>query len=388
MSRTPPPPCGPGRRTVLRTMVGTAVTGVASLAAGGSLAGCGLRLDVPPPPAPTPTRRRAVDEALLLGAVTTTRRVAADAEALVRAGSAGERTPAVAQLLRTQDHVLTGRLTNAGVPTAEIDAVVAASASAAPSGTSSATSPTSASGSALGPASTASDKLDSPGTTGVPVSGGAAAPKDDAELAAWLAAVPATDWAMVSGAQDAATRALLTCALTARLACAGRLGVVVDTPAPSPLRAQLVELTQPLVYAFEVVAAQSTGAQRRRAVDTLARLRELESENVADTPASPTGWALPFPVTSTAEAARLARQVLTTALAAVPTLSGEVRSAPGTGAESSAPATPTASATSPSRPSGPPDAASLDDLARWGSRVALLAQTWGTALQPFTGMRP
>ncbi|RKT77571.1 uncharacterized protein DUF4439 [Terracoccus luteus] len=361
-------------------MVGTAVTGVAALTAGGSLTGCGLRLDVPPPPAPTPTRRRAVDEARLLEAVATARRLATAAESLVRAGSADARTPAVASLLRTQDHVLTGRLTNAGVPTAEIDTAVAASASAATPGTSA----TSTSGSVRAPDPSASDN---PGAAGAPASGGAGAPKNDAELASRLAAVPATEWATVSGAQDAATRALLTCALTARLACAGRLGVVVDTPAPSPLRAQLVELTQPLVYAFEVVAAQSTGAQRRRAVDTLARLRELERETAADTPASPTGWALPFPVTSTAEAARLARQVMTNALAAVPTVSGHIPSAPGTGAASSAPATPTASATSTSRPSGPPDAASLGDLARWGSRVALLAQPWGTALQPFAGMR-
>lgn len=386
MSRTLPPPRGPARRSVLRTMLGTTVTGVGALAAGASLAGCGLRLDVPPPPAPTPTRRRAVDEALLLSVVATTRRLAADAEALVRAGSAGARTPGVAGLLRTQDHVLTGRLTNAGVPTAEIDAAVAAPAAAATSG-SSATSATSVAGSVLGPAPTASDTTDGTGATGTPGSGGATAPKDAAELAARLAAVPATEWARVSGAQDAATRGLLTCALTARLACSARLGVVVDAPAPSPLRAQLVGHTQPLVYAFEVVAAQSTGAQRRRAVETLARLRELERETEADTPASPTGWALPFPVTSTAEAARLTRRVLTTALAAVPTLSGDSRSAPGTGAESSAPPTATASATSATAPSGPPDAASLDDLARWGSRIALLAQPWGIDLQPFTGMR-
>jgi len=81
----------------------------------------GLRLDLPQPPPPVPTRRKAPDEALLLSVVGDLAVLVGDADALVSAGADGT-VKRVRAVLREQQRVLTGRLTNAGVPSSVIDA--------------------------------------------------------------------------------------------------------------------------------------------------------------------------------------------------------------------------------------------------------------------------
>ncbi|MBC9821418.1 hypothetical protein [Terrabacter sp. MAHUQ-38] len=299
----------------------------------------GLRLDVPQPPPPVPTRRPAPDESLLLSAVAgLTRLVAAETEVL-SGPEAGATVRRLREVSREQLRVLRGRLTNAGVPTTVIDA--AAAARPAPVTTSTgATTGTPAPGSS--PTSTAPAAAD-------PV-------RTRDELAALLDAIGPAEWTALASA-TAATRELLVAAYAARLAGAVLLGhdvAVLDSP--SPVRPAIVARTQPLVYAFEVVAAQSTGEQRRSAESTLAALSHLEVAVSGATSTTPAGWALPFPVTSPADARRLATVTLASAVDAGPELVG-VNASP----------------------------ASLEDVARWGANVQALAVDWDLPLAAFPG---
>lgn len=299
----------------------------------------GLRLDVPPPPPPVPTRRPAPDEALLLHAVADLSRVVA-AETSVLAGEDGG---ALVRQLRTvsreQLRVLRGRLTNAGVPTAVIAAAVArgpsASPSAAPTGT-----PT--------PGSTAT-----PTTSGTPEAG--APVRTRTELAALLDSLDRDDWAELAAA-TAGTRDLLAAAWSERLAGAVLLGREVALASPSTARPAVVARTQPLVYAFEVVAAQSVGDQRQQAEDTLEALVRLEIAVSGTSSTTPAGWALPHPVTSPDAARRLATETLSSAVDASTELMGTR-----------------------------PDAAALEDVARWSAHLQALAVDWRVPLTAFPG---
>ncbi|WP_330473975.1 hypothetical protein [Terrabacter sp. C0L_2] len=299
----------------------------------------GLRLDVPPPPPPVPTRRPAPDEALLLHAVADLSRVVA-AETSVLAGEDGG---ALVRQLRTvsreQLRVLRGRLTNAGVPTAVIAAAVArgpsASPSAAPTGT-----PT--------PGSTAT-----PTTSGTPEAG--APVRTRTELAALLDSLDRDDWAELAAA-TAGTRDLLAAAWSERLAGAVLLGREVALASPSTARPAVVARTQPLVYAFEVVAAQSVGDQRQQAEDTLEALVRLEIAVSGTSSTTPAGWALPHPVTSPDAARRLATETLSSAVDASTELMGTL-----------------------------PDAAALEDVARWSAHLQALAVDWRVPLTAFPG---
>ncbi len=276
----------------------------------------GLRLDLPHPPAPAPTRRKAPDESLLLSVVGELAVLVTAADGVASTGADGG-TRRVRDVLAEQRRVLTGRLTNAGVPTSVIDASVRRAAAAA-----------------------ARQPL----------------VRTRADLAARLDDVPRTRWAEVAEA-DAPTRSVLLSALSARLAGSAVLGGDVATPdAGSPARPGIVGRTQPLVYAFEVVAAQAGARARRRAADTLAGLTRLEIATSGSSSTMPSGWALPFPVTTPAEASRLAHVVLSDAVDASTEVAG----------------------TSPS-------AASLEDVARWSGRVQALATGWGVPLTAFPG---
>jgi hypothetical protein len=276
----------------------------------------GLRLDLPQPPPPVPTRRKAPDEALLLSVVGDLGVLVSDADALVSAGAGGA-VKRVRDVLAEQRRVLTGRLTNAGVPSSVIDASVRKAAKAA--------------------------------AAKAPV-------RSRADLAARLDEVPRTLWADVAEAGPS-TRALLVAALSARLAGAAVLGGDVAMPeAASPARPAVVARTQPLVYAFEVVAAQADGAARRRAVDTLAGLTRLEIATSGRSSTMPSGWALPFPVTTPAAASRLAHDVLADTVDSTVEVAGAA-----------------------------PSAASVEDVARWSGRVQALAVDWGVPLTAFPG---
>lgn len=315
MNAPSPPVQGVTRRSLL-TLAGRGVVGT-GLAL--SLAGCGLRLDLPAPEPPVPTRRPAPDEALLVSVISDLSQIVTAGKAVVAEASAG-RTPVtrsalstlstLVRLQREQVTVLTGRLTNDGVPLAVI--------------------------------------------TAAPATG--SRPRSVGELAARLDSLGDSDWSAVAGATPP-TRELLTSAYSLRLAGATELGraLAIPTP-PSPAREALIARTRPLVYAFEVVAAQSEGSQRRRAVATLSRSRSLEEELSVGSVTAPTGWSLPFPVTTAPAASRLATHVLSAAVASLVDVAG---------------------------PS--PTAASLRDSATWSARVQSLAIDWSVPLTPFPG---
>lgn len=287
-------------------------------AALGLLSGCGLRLDLPQPPPPVPTRRAVPDEALLVAVVR-------DLDELLRSWPRATKPAGLKSarsVLTEQRRVLVGRLTNDGVPTDEITARPATTGSA-PGTTAPTPTPTS--------------------TTHLSV----------ADLADRLAALPTAHVAATAEAAEG-TRELLTAAYGSHYTLAGLLGADVQPTTTTPARPGLAELTSPLVYAFEVVAAQSSGGQRRRALATLERLRALE--RLVGRADAASGWRLPFPVTDQRSASRLADSVLARALGAT----GEVL--------------------------GPaPTAESLDDVARWLAAIQLAGVPWGLDPVAFPG---
>jgi hypothetical protein len=297
-SRVQLPPVSTTRRLFL-------VGGGAALLA--AVTGCGLRVDLPQPPPPVPTRRRAPDEALIIGVVR-------DLDALLRSWPAAAKPAALKEsrsLLTELRTVLVGRLTNDGVPTAEITSA---------------------------PTSTPTAKTLSVG-----------------ELRKRLAALPSAHLEATASA-TAETRELLTAAYGTIFASAQRLGAeAAPASEASPVRPQLAERTSPLVYAFEVVAAQSSKTQRRQALGTLERLRGLERLVGRDDAAS--GWSLPFPVTDQRSARRLGDTALKRAVGGL----GEVLGAA-------------------------PTTQSLDDVARWVAAVQLAGDTWGLDPVAFPGM--
>jgi hypothetical protein len=235
--------------------------------------------------------------------------------------------------LSKQVTVLRGRLTNDGVPTSVIDAAPSAAAKAAPSTTGRV--PTSSS---------------SPTT-----SGGAPAPTVPA-LAAALVGVTPAEWAGLASA-SAANRPLALSAQSARMAGGLLLGATAPfAPTPSPVRPTLVEHTAPLVYGFEVAAAQSAGTARTRAMRALDEALELQRALGGGAAPAPGGWALPFPVTTPKEASRLAEHLFATSIGATTTLATASKDAP-----------------------------SAEDTARWSARVQAIAARWGVPLTAFPG---
>ncbi len=308
-----PPVDGVPRRSLLKLAARGVVAASLAVSVTGSLSGCGLRLDLPEPAPPVPTRRPAPDEALLVSVIADLSQIVTAEKAIAADLSRGPAATTVSTLLRLhreQVVVLTGRLTNDGVPTKMITAP-------------------------------------SPSRP---------APRSTTELAARLDSLGGADWAALAGATPS-TRALLTSAYSLRLGGADLLGRAVAIPTPaSPVREALLARTRPLVYAFEVVAAQSAKSQRSRAVATLKRLTSLEEAVAAGSTTAPTGWSLPFPVTTAGAASRLATQVMSAAVASLVDVAG---------------------------PS--PTAASLRDSATWSARVQSLAVDWSVPLTPFPG---
>ncbi|MGN6753206.1 MAG: hypothetical protein ACTHJJ_11715 [Intrasporangium sp.] len=292
------------------------------VASGGLLAGCGLRLDLPQPPPPVPTRESVPDEHLLVGFVHDVRGLLALGELLSKADRAGAPVGDALRLLREQDTVLTGRLTNEGVPTSVIDA-------------------------AQGPATSGATSA-APG----PASGPAA-------FGRVLVAVPSGRWESIASA-SANNRTVLLSATSARLAVAAGLGTTVplSRTGPQTLHTALVEHTAPLVYGFEVVAAQSVDAARKAALGTLDAVRRLLADLGPELPggALPGGWQLPYPVTTPEAAARLAKDLLAHAIDATTTLLQTSVTAAG-----------------------------LAEVATWSARVQALGPAHGIPLMAFPG---
>lgn len=311
----------------------------------------GLRIDTPPPPPPVPTRHRAPDEALLLAALGELARLDRAHAAVLAAGDNAD-VRRLRALGAQQSRVLRGRLTNAGVPTAVIDAAVASATAPSVRTTADARTTTAESQPAAPGAGTGTP---SP-TSATGAAGSTAAIRTPAELGRLLLGSlrPDTWSALTTATTD--TRELLAAAYAERLAGALLLGTEAPPPPAGPIRPQLAALTAPLVYAFEVVAAQSTGDQRRAAEATLARLTQL-ADDVDVTSGSPAaGWALPFPVTTPQAARRLATVTLSSAI-------------------DDAAAVTRSDATD----------ASLQDTAHWSARLQAQAVGWGLPLTAFPG---
>jgi hypothetical protein len=301
----------------------------------------GLRLDLPQPVPPPPTRKKAPDEALLLDVVGDLQ-VLVDGETAVLAASGAN--PTLRRLRTVQQEqlrVLTGRLTNAGVPAGVIDAAIAKARAGSPSST--ATPPAATTGTPTPAATSARPATD------------AARIRTPAQLAAALDSLESAEWERLARATPQ-TRELVAAAYGVRLAGAVLLGRDVALGSPSTARPAIIERTQPLVYAFEVAAAQSRGAERSRAADTLAALGRLGITLSSAAGAESSGWALPFPVTTPDDAGRLATEVMRTAVHASTDAAG-------------------------SKPTG----AALEDVGRWTAHVQALATGWGVPLTAFPG---
>ncbi len=316
-------PAGAGR-TTRRTVLGLGYAAVLA-----AVSGCGLRLDLPPPPPPVPTRRPVPDEALLIALVQDLVGLQSRIAGVSKPGRAARTLEAVDELLAEQLTVVTGRLTNDGVPTDVIH-------------------PTST--------PTPQASVTSTGST-TPGSSAPSAPATVADVAADLGDVEETEWAALAGASSG-NRELTLSVRSVHLAGADLLGAErTFGETASAVRPALVERTQPLVYGFEVVAAQTDGNARTRALAARDAASDLLHALGGTAGSAPGGWALPFPVTTPKEAARLGQHLLETAIAATTTVTGETA-----------------------------DAASLEDVGTWSGRVQALAARWGLPLRAFPGM--
>ncbi len=300
------------------------------------VAGCDVRLQDDAPDLPLLQRKSVPDEATLVAAVRLT-------TALGQLAGRVPQPPAaivtLAGLHHTQASVLTGRLTAQGVPRHVIDAPAATATASAPA-TGTATPRSSAAVSAP-PVSTAADLA-------------------AAEVAAVMAMLP------LLGPVTTANRGVLVAVAAACGTAADQLGATVTWPAADPLppavAVPLLDDTRAAAYAMQVVAAQSTGDQRTRALATRAQLDARQAQLLtlagASAPPAPLGYALPFPVTDAAAAARLATQVLTTLVA------GGLQPLDAVPAGSTA----------------------LVALARSLTEAAAVGRAWGVAPVPFPGL--
>ena len=320
-----------------RSLLAAAGLGAASL-----LTGCRVRLEDDAPRVPLlPTRELAPDEALLLQTLATCRQLHAAATSVggVRTGPAAR----LAALHGRQVEVLEQVLRDARVPAGSFAVPPAASASPEPSVPGSP-----GSGTATRPPPT----LTSP-------------PRTRAALATQEGrAVQPGALTALAGA-SAAHLPLLSALTVQRAAAVGLLGGSVRWPsspvAPAAAAVALLPPARAAVFGFEVVAAQSSGAGRARALGVLSTLRaraeQLEALGRSEVP-PPLGYDLPFAVTSPAAAARLARVLL-------PQLLLSLGSAFATGAG---------------------DRPGLTGLLRWATQTQTQALAWGAAPTAFPGL--
>jgi len=329
-------PYGMSRRGVLVAL---------GLASAGVLSGCTLRLEADAPRLPLLARDPIPDESLLVAAWQSARSLLDEAGAV--AGAAGAWPARLVPVHRAQLAVLEGILRRGEVP------LPAATPAASP--TTSAPAPTSTSPTPAGPA-----------TSGAPAPAPDPAVRTVTTLAAAeVAAVQAPGITALARA-SARNVALLGAIAAQRGAAAALLATPADWPAPTgptgSTAGQVLARTRSAVYGFEVVAAQTSAANRPLAVSTLAALRrraaalEALAGPAAATP--PLGYALPFPVTDPAGARRLALRLLTSLQQDLAALF----------------------------PSAARDEATLGGLVQWAAETAALAARWGQPLAAFPGL--
>ena len=256
------------------------------------LAACDIRLQDDAPTLPLLQRKSVPDEAVLVDLV---RRTTALAQATGRVPNPNDSVSRLSTLHQTQADVVRSRLTAAGVPNHVIDGAPASST----------TAPTAAV--SAPPATTTKD----------------VAAAENALVASVLGELPTV---------TAPNRAIVASVVASCGAAVELLGAAVSWPTADPLppsaAVPLLDGTRSAAYAFQVVAAQTSGNQQAAAVgthtDLTARGTELAGMAGASAPPEPLGYALPFPVTAPDVAAKLAGQVLTTlvagGLAPLPTL--------------------------------------------------------------------
>ncbi|WP_377641710.1 DUF4439 domain-containing protein [Oryzobacter terrae] len=315
---------GVDRRWVVSGLLGAAVLPATA---------CGIRLEDDAPRVPlVPTRTPVpVEEAL----VALTR----DTVALASAAAAldGDLAADLAALHRRQHTVLRTTLLRRQVPADDLDAPAPAGSSAAPS-----------------PSGSSASSSPSPSPT---VDGRAALGALEA-----AAAAAAGTFADVEDDLRATVAALHAQRHAAATLLAGRAPDVPSDPVGGDTVARVVALTEAAIWLLEVVSARSSGRQRDRSDATLVVLRALRADQLSGGARSESalGHALPFPVDSAADAARLAREVLTALRADLgPLLAPLVAEHGATG---------------------------LGAATRWLGTVEVEAHRWGVDLVPFPGL--
>jgi Domain of unknown function (DUF4439) len=295
----------------------TAVVGV--VAAVLSTTGCGIRLEDDAPRVPLlPTRTPVPAEAELVALTRDTAAVAALAATVPGALAAD-----LATAHRRQYSVLRSALLAQGVPAAALDAAPTAS----------------------------------PSATSSPAARRAALATAEATSAA-----SAASFAGVADDLRATIASLHAQRYAAATLLAGRPPTVPLEPVGGERVGILATSTSAAAYFLEVVSARSAGAQRARAVTTLASLRALLADQQAGgaRPDTALGHPLPFPVNDAASAVRLARESLTTLRAGYGEQLGPVVATDG--------------------------GDGLAALTRWLGAVEVEAHRWGVALEPFPGL--
>ncbi|HET6967927.1 MAG TPA: hypothetical protein VFI44_06600 [Ornithinibacter sp.] len=330
------------RAQVARRSLLSAATAAVALSTGA----CGIRLEDDAPRVPfVPTRTPVAAEAELV-ALTRDTRALADAAA----GLPGDLAADLATIHRRQHSVLRTTLVRRQVPADELDAAPSPTGSptaAAAGPTSSATATPTAAGPSASPSAT-------PAT---PVTGRGALAADEA-----AAAAEAGTFAGVEPDLRATVAALHAQRYAAATLLSGRAPSVPTAPVDGTAVAAMASLTSGAIFLVEVVAARSDGKQRARADATLAALRDLRADQLAGGAVADEalGHPLPFPVDSPADAARLARDVLTTLRAGSGGHLDEVVTVHG--------------------------AAGLAALTRWMGAVEVEAYRWGVPLVPVPGL--
>ncbi|HYN67685.1 MAG TPA: DUF4439 domain-containing protein [Ornithinibacter sp.] len=299
--------------------------------------GCGIRLEDDAPAVPlVPTRTPVPAEAELVALTRDTASLADLAEAVPGAVAAD-----LATLHRRQYSVLRTTLLSAQVPAADLD-------TPAPAGTPSTAGPTNPTG--------------TPSASGAAPSSPPVVGRSELAEAEGASAAAAATFAGVEPSLRATMASLHAQRYAAATLLAGRPPTVPLDPVAGNRVAALATSTSAAGYFLEVVAARSTGRQRARADATLAALRDLRADQLAGGAIADAslGHPLPFPVEDSADAARLARQALTSLRAGYGEhLEPLVTSDGGAG---------------------------LAALTRWLGAVEVEAHRWGVDLAPFPGL--
>lgn len=324
---------GVGRRAAVGLALGLAATVVS---------GCGVRLEDDAPRVPLiPTRTPVPAEAELVALTRDT-----DALAQLATGLEGDLGSDLSAIHARQHTVLRTTLIRDQVPVEGLDA---------------GPSPSPVTSTATSAAATPQ-----PGPTGTPspstTADDAPAVRPTLATAEATAAAGSGTFADVGADLRAPVAALHAQRYAAATLLSGQPPQVPSDPVTGGDVAALAERTSAAVWFLEVVAARSVRAQRSRADATLVALRGLLADQVAggSRPPDTLGHPLPFPVKTSADGARLAREALIS-----------LRSEHGAALDGLVTGH---------------GAAGAQAATRWLGTVEVEAHRWGVALEPFPGL--